>query len=517
MAKYEVTWQGHKYEVTAPDETSQEDVMRHVADQFQSEIQGRIQRQHEYDAAHPMDTDPTSGMSGVDKFVSGIGSGMTRFTRGAGNLVGAGHVFPSFFGDEALKEEDKYDKPLGDTGAGFAGQLVGQTAASLPLSLAGGAGAAGLKSALSMGGRLLPSGVAGAVAQGGRAALEGGFDAAAVASPDRQGEAAGTGAAVGTGLSVLPGAVGRLVRGVVQKSGAAEDLEALAASQGTKVHIPLTQAADQEGDLVSRGVTSLYQHGLPIVPGVSGQLRRQSTVAANQLKEAFQHEYDSTVGSYSFNVPSDFKDEVAARIEAAMPNVDKTTLEKVSTMAADHIDRYASGANIIDGSNLVNAKNAVLGAGLKGVEGDAAKHGAEAFDDIIERELTQGNQSSNLADLSRYRKLTTPDPQTGLTLPESMKATFAEPVVRPNTEGRLALFGSGLYGISHGFGLPFFKAVAGANALATKTAQNFLLGDTAAQKAVAHMVGKYPEMARITSMMLRNAGVVASGDSSNAP
>ena len=88
---------------------------------------------------------------------------------------------------------------------------------------------------------------------------------------------------------------------------------------------------------------------------------------------------------------------------------------------------------------------------------------------------------------------------------------MSQPVARPNTEGRLGLYGAGLYGIAHGFGLPFVKTVIGANALATKAAQRFMMGDTAWQEAIAKMVAKHPEMARSTAMILRSAAETQTG------
>lgn len=519
MSAFEVTGpDGRKYRVDAPEGASQQDAIEYIAHQHYG-----ISR-----AESKPDVDPIKGRMGsigsggpggqhymdtsspLLRTVAGIGSGTQEFGRGLGNLVGLGHVFPSVFGEEHIKKEAELDRPISDTTEGSLGQLGGQTIASLPLSMGVGA--------LSNAGRAVPW--AGKVLGNAftRAGVEGAVNASALADVDKQGEAAGAGAATGMALTGALGTVGRVAKGLIQKSGAAQDLQDLVARQGKKLFIPVTQAGDEEGDLVSRGLQSLYTHGLPIVPGVTGQLKRQARIATGTLKQAFEDEYRQTVGSYKFYVPEDFKEQVVAKIKSEMPQVDKTTLDKVSDLIDDHMSRFASGKAEIDGGNLLNAKNASLASRLSPVEKEAAQHGSEAFDDIIEEQLSNhGDVPQNKADLQRYQHLTVKDPETGLALPESAKAMMSQPVARPNTEGRLGLYGAGLYGIAHGFGLPFARTVIGANALATKTAQKFMMGDWAAQEAIAKMVAKHPEMTRGVAMILRGAGETQTGDQYNAP
>ena len=60
------------------------------------------------------DYDVTQDMSGVDKFLSGAGKGMTDVARGVGQLTG-------LVSDEEIAESRARDKNLMDTGAGVAG------------------------------------------------------------------------------------------------------------------------------------------------------------------------------------------------------------------------------------------------------------------------------------------------------------------------------------------------------------------------------------------------------------
>lgn len=69
--------------------------------------------------------DPTIGMSGLDKFRAGVGKGMADTVRGIGQLVGA-------VSQEDIDESRRLDAPLNDTGAGLAGNVVGNIALALP-------------------------------------------------------------------------------------------------------------------------------------------------------------------------------------------------------------------------------------------------------------------------------------------------------------------------------------------------------------------------------------------------
>jgi hypothetical protein len=77
--------------------------------------------------------DATDGMSGTDKFLAGAGKGMTDVVRGVGQLVGA-------VDQTAVDEAKSRDRALSETGAGMAGELVG----NLALTMAPGVGLGGL-------------------------------------------------------------------------------------------------------------------------------------------------------------------------------------------------------------------------------------------------------------------------------------------------------------------------------------------------------------------------------------
>ena len=74
-------------------------------------------------------TDPTEGMSGVDKYLAGVGKSFVDTYRGGKQLLGIGD-------QEALQQEidlaKERDEPLMSTGAGIAGNLTGGIVSFLP-------------------------------------------------------------------------------------------------------------------------------------------------------------------------------------------------------------------------------------------------------------------------------------------------------------------------------------------------------------------------------------------------
>lgn len=76
--------------------------------------------------------DPTDGMSGFDKFVSGYGQGVHNLAQGIGQRVG-------LVSDADVAESRKYDAPLLNTGAGKAGSVTGTVATLAPTAMIPGA------------------------------------------------------------------------------------------------------------------------------------------------------------------------------------------------------------------------------------------------------------------------------------------------------------------------------------------------------------------------------------------
>jgi hypothetical protein len=523
----------------------------------------------------------------LDTMAEGIGSGMVRYGRGIGNVLvkTLNSILPSdptlsdlitgehraikggLFSDEAVREQDELDRPLAASTPGAIGQAVGQTVASLPVS--GGYGAASNATrAVPVVGRMLGNPLV-------RGGVEGAVHAAAVAPVDQQDDAALAGAGLGTGISALMGTAGRFTRGLVQKSAAAQDLERMAAGSGRDMFVPVAQAADEEGDLVTRAAKTIYKDVLPIAPGVTAQVKSQSRRAADTvrelaldaadptgtnvaagagrnptatiaaLKDAFDQEYAGTVKNYVFDVPKDFRAQVAARIRAEMPKVDDETLSTVSAAIDKEMQRYASGKPTIEGENLLNAKNAASGLyrQMRGPERTALRAAVGLFDDIISDELSTSVKPNAKADLARYGGLAGPysafkqvskaanavrgvggqftprhlaaaarpgSPMADLA--QAAQGSVAQPMGSYPWTGKAAALGLGWHNPAAVVG-----AIGGANLLAAQTVQRAMMGDTAAQRAIASMMEHHPEMSAMVQMILRNAATVASAASTVQP
>jgi hypothetical protein len=135
---------GKEYEVDAPEGATQDQALAYFQQNWQQPME---QPQQAQQPAAPT-YDPTEGMSGVDKFLAGTGKAFTDIGRGVGQLTG-------LMSQEEIDAARKLDEPLMKTGAGIAGNVVGNVAALAPTmfipganTVAGGAALGGLSSAL---------------------------------------------------------------------------------------------------------------------------------------------------------------------------------------------------------------------------------------------------------------------------------------------------------------------------------------------------------------------------------
>ena len=76
--------------------------------------------------------DPTEGMTGTDKFLSGVGKAMTDTGRGVGQMLG-------LVNRDDVAESRRLDAPLMNTGAGVAGNIAGNMAVIAPTAFIPGA------------------------------------------------------------------------------------------------------------------------------------------------------------------------------------------------------------------------------------------------------------------------------------------------------------------------------------------------------------------------------------------
>jgi len=102
----------------------------------QADMAAAIQRSALTLAKKEKAPDPTEGMSGTEKFLAGVGKGMTDVGRGLRQFL------PDALGGLSradIEESRKLDAPLMNTGAGMAGNIVGTAASLLPTAFIPGA------------------------------------------------------------------------------------------------------------------------------------------------------------------------------------------------------------------------------------------------------------------------------------------------------------------------------------------------------------------------------------------
>lgn len=112
---------GKRYRIEGPEGATPE--------QLASVIQGQSATRT---PAEPTRIDPTEGMSGGQKFLAGVGKAFVDTGRGAAQLFGLGDA-------QEIAEARKRDEALMNTGAGMAGNIVGNLAAYAPLAAVPGA------------------------------------------------------------------------------------------------------------------------------------------------------------------------------------------------------------------------------------------------------------------------------------------------------------------------------------------------------------------------------------------
>lgn len=534
----------------------------------------------------------TEGNSFLDNAMIGVGQSFHHIAARGTNL--AKHLAapvsqsaqdslndPSSFGSDAsIQNSQDLDKDINATGGGKVGRFAGDMIATLPVGAGIGGGLARTAAALRAGSgaaktaaAVLGSGVT-------RGALEGAAGGALTSDEDG---AAASGARWGAGLGLGGKVLGRALAGLAEKGQNAHDLQAAAAAAGKDMFIPLGRAANEDGDFTTKVIRNIYREVLPLIPGIpgkidaqtnrakqmvrdlaaeSGQVPGTSTVAdmggpkgpfGNTLemgrRKAISGDYDKayadSIKGYSFNVPADFRDRVAAKIEAAMPGVDDVTKNKVATLIDSHMSRFSSGGEEVTGTNLLNAKNASnaeYGA-LQGPEKEALQHGVSGITDIMAEDLAANpgkGGAENAADLAKYKALS--GPYKNFTVYQKavqaakVKGGAFEPAQLTRSAdyertpelyglGRTAdevLGGSVGHGsfaartAAHGAGifaatthpLATVSAVLAAHGLGTEVVQKALMGDLAAQQTMTKYLRANPDATDMIGRLTRNAAVV---------
>lgn len=235
MAKFKITGpDGASYEITAPDNATEQDILSYVQKNLKSASQGAY--------------DPTSGMSGYEKFAAGMGKAAADLGRGAGQMIG---IVSRADVDSAAAR----DKSLMNTGAGLAGNIAGSVASLIPASFIPGANTLAGASLIGAGaGMLAPAG-----------------------ENDSRLSNMALGAAGGAAAKVGTDAIGRIVRPI--QSTLTPELQALA-QKAKSMGIPL-DAADMTGSRPLKVIRSVLE-SMPMTAARQAELNEAKRQAFNR-------------------------------------------------------------------------------------------------------------------------------------------------------------------------------------------------------------------------------------------
>lgn len=408
---------------------------------------------------------PASGMGGGELAVAGAQHDILRGGRGLDNLM---HLPIPGTSDEELKESDKLDAPLMARTPAKAGGLAGQVITGGPVGSASSSLRATLAGLQGGGGALVRAGTRAGLAGG-----ENAIQAASLADPEHQGEAATTGAEVGSGLSVLGSGLSKTLQGLTTKSEAAKRLTEAAAAEERNLFIPISQG----GTGASKAI---YQKALPYALGVESRLKGQSERAkgvmeevaaehampaeldsagqlqtpkapigqtmeqtAANLKGVYDKAYQNTVKSYAFRVPENFQARVLEHL-ADHQSLSDAERNQISGTLDEMLRSKAGKDGTINGAQLTDVmkKARIRLTKMQDEVGDEAStnKAVGAFHDIIDDainehlEMSQGPKALKGPELEKAKQVVT-DLTNYKKLGESYGAARA---VRSTAEGNVA-------------------------------------------------------------------------------
>lgn len=310
-------------------------------------------------SAGPTAADITNeGMSGLDKFVVGIGHGMTRVGQAVDQA--ARHVLPTSaasdkaFETQTADDERLYQQRLGNSGAALAGNLVGNLAATAPLGLAS-----------------IPARGAGIGIAALRGALAGGATAAVSDPVSADGNFATQKLQqVGTG-AMLGGAVPVVGRGVMRATENLVPSNIVQRVSNAFVKRANTQPFAQESEALAA------RTGIPFTPGqVSGakmqtgleNLSRQSFFSADKAFQADTKTANAAVDYINRTMNKLSPNEVSAegvgqQVQDTVRNVVKSIANNREATAARQygaIDKALGGTPVVRYSKTTDTLNSIL-------------------------------------------------------------------------------------------------------------------------------------------------------------
>ncbi len=372
MARFEVTSpDGKRYEVNAPDGATQDEII--------SFAQSRFAPIEKHQPASP-----TDDMSGGQKFFAGVGKGMVDIGRGAKQMLGMGN-------QAEIDESRRLDAPLMNSGAGIAGNVVGNLAAALPTML-----------------------IPGANSVAGAALVGGGLNALQPTSGDESRlQNAATGAALGAGGQAVLGKLASVAGNRLaasQAKGAAEASQnsvrdaTLRASQEAGYVVPPSQAGGGVVPRLLEGTSGKFKTNQAAAiknQNVTDRLARQALGLADDQpitreamqevrNRAFQQGYEPISGAGAIETDRVFKnalDGLVSDYQGAARSFPKgvknEVMERIDTLRTGVMD---TGDALKMTRILRDEADAAYRAGDKAI-GKATKGAAKAIEDQVERAL----------------------------------------------------------------------------------------------------------------------------------
>tara|TARA_R110000737_G_scaffold60697_1_gene87499 strand:- start:797 stop:2248 length:1452 start_codon:yes stop_codon:yes gene_type:complete len=221
--------------------------------------------------------DITEGTDNFDKFMAGVGDGFMNIAQGAGNMVG-------LVDDETIMDRKELMAPLGDTTAGSIGQFAGEVATLAPLGFIG-------KGAQVASGALKTKGMLPTAARilGGRAApmiAEGAVAGTIAANPNERLQGAALGAGTAGALKMATSAGGRIFnRGIAETTDSAKHLLKLARKHtGRTPFIPAGQAIDTHAGPMSAKAGS-FMDAASLLPSARRKMEGQASEFSQDMYE----------------------------------------------------------------------------------------------------------------------------------------------------------------------------------------------------------------------------------------
>lgn len=221
-----------------------------------------VEYANQVEATHLQQEKPSAASdSNMENFAAGVGRGASNVGRNVVNMLPMGDKIPGF-SDADLEAANTRDRDLMDTKAGMAGDFVGSTLATLPVTAGVGAAASNAARLTSSGGKILARTLANPA---GKAAVDSALQGAIFAGPGDRLEGAAAGAAISGAMS----AGGKVLKRTLLEPWVKKTAAAKAVESSTGRSIPLSQSAEP-------GVwKSIYEGVVANMPGSGNKLRGQ--------------------------------------------------------------------------------------------------------------------------------------------------------------------------------------------------------------------------------------------------